>query len=81
MCCDLPFQDGHQLTKTCKGNICGTVINFVDCGFIASYYKVFIYTYSTSTFKIVASGRYASLPKTLLKHIGGKFPYGVSLWH
>jgi hypothetical protein len=27
-------------------NIRGTVINFVDCGFIASYYKVFTYTYT-----------------------------------
>jgi hypothetical protein len=32
----------ENLTKILSGR----VIKFVDCGFIASYYKVFIYTYA-----------------------------------
>jgi hypothetical protein len=44
-------QGVHGITE-----IHDTVIKVVDCGFIA-YYKVF-----TSALKIVAVGRYASLP-------------------
>jgi hypothetical protein len=34
------------MTYTSTGLIRGTVIKFVDCGFIASYFKVFTYTYT-----------------------------------